>query len=59
MKTGPSTAARLAADTQRNAYVLMMESLGRLGWQAATAIGRYKGIIGARLCSYRRRQRKE
>jgi hypothetical protein len=47
--------------TQRDAHVLMMESLGRLGWQEATgygkrslvetSMGRYKGIIGARLRS--------
>ncbi len=47
--------------TQRDAHVLMMEALGRLGWQEATgygkcslvetAMGRYKGIIGARLRS--------
>jgi hypothetical protein len=47
--------------TQRDAHVLMMESLGRLGWQEAagygkrslfeTAMGRYKGIIGAQLRS--------
>lgn len=49
--------------TQRDAHVLMMESLGRLGWQEAagygkrslveTAMGRYKTIIGARLRSRR------
>ncbi len=47
--------------TQRDAHVLMLESLGRLGWHEATgygkrslvetAMGRYKGIIGARLRS--------
>jgi hypothetical protein len=47
--------------TQRDAHVLMMEALGRLGRQEAagygkcslveTAMGRYKGIIGARLRS--------
>jgi hypothetical protein len=47
--------------TQRDIHVLMMESLERLGWQEATgygkrslvetAMGRYKGIIGARLRS--------
>jgi hypothetical protein len=47
--------------TQRDAHVLMMESLGRLGWPEAagygkrslveTAMGRYKGIVGARLRS--------
>ena len=47
--------------TQRDAHVLMMEALGRLRWQEATgygkhslvetAMGRYKGIIGARLRS--------
>ena len=47
--------------TQRDAHVLMMEALGRLGWQEAagygkrslveTAMGRYKGIIGTRLRS--------
>ena len=47
--------------TQRDAHILMMESLGRLGWQDAsgygkrslveTAMGRYKHIIGARLRS--------
>jgi hypothetical protein len=47
--------------TQRDAHVLLMESLGRLGWQepsgygkrylVETAMGRYKGIIGVRLRS--------
>jgi hypothetical protein len=47
--------------THRDAHVLMMEALGRLGWQEATGygkrslvettMGRYKGIIGARLRS--------
>lgn len=47
--------------TPRDAHVLMMEALGRLGWQEAvgygkrslveTAMGRYKGIIRPRLRS--------
>ena len=45
--------------TRRDAHLLMIQSLGRLGWQEAcgygtralveTAMGRYKAIIGPRL----------